>query len=57
MSMLNCLECGEPCDTDFDLDGVWSDEGYVCTRCTELDELYAADALQAEEEHERTRHS
>lgn len=35
MSMMICLDCGRNVDTDFDLDGEWTDEGYICTRCTE----------------------
>ena len=44
--MTVCRACAEYCDTDFDLDGVWTDTGYTCTACTERAELEAQDALQ-----------
>jgi len=46
--MIVCRQCGEYCDTDFDLDGVWTDTGYTCTACTE--EREAQDALRAYED-------
>jgi len=52
VSMVVCRECGEYCDSDFDLDGVWTDTGYICTACTERAERDAEDALQAYEEDE-----
>ncbi len=38
MSMLRCERCDRVVDTDYDLEGIWSETGYTCERCTERDE-------------------
>jgi hypothetical protein len=35
MSMMICEKCDKLVDTDFDLEGIWSDTGYTCECCTE----------------------
>lgn len=36
MSMAICRQCGELKDTDYDLDGTWTDQyEWICTACTE----------------------
>lgn len=35
MSMMRCAECSELTDTDYDLNGLWLDLGYICESCTE----------------------
>ncbi len=51
MSMMICLQCDRLVDTDYDLDGVWDDLGYICTRCAE--ELNAWNEQPQEREHEQ----
>lgn len=50
--MMICLHCERNIDTDFDLDGTWTDSGYICTGCTELAEAYK-EACRMEEERDR----
>ena len=36
MSMMICRECDRLLDTDFDLEGTWTDQHeWICTACTE----------------------
>lgn len=50
MSMAICRECGDLKDTDFDLEGTWTDQNeWICTACTDL-LMEMAESLNKEEE-------
>ena len=38
VSMMRCERCENVVDTDYDLEGEWSDTGYTCERCCEREE-------------------
>lgn len=52
MSCMICLHCERNVDTDFDMEGTWTDSGYICTSCTELADAYK-EACRMEEEQNR----
>jgi hypothetical protein len=35
MSMMACRRCDQLVDTDYDMDGIWLDTGYICESCTD----------------------
>lgn len=52
MSMMRCLHCENVVDTDYDLEGTWTDSDYICTSCTELSDAYK-EAARLEAERDR----